>query len=240
MIARPRPRVLKGQSKGTVHSKAAVAAGTSGALCLLFALVRSMWHCEEVYMQEPTSRWGLASLRLALRRIKEEQGLAITEAAVDQEAQDMASEPGMVAIAGLRGWGLGWLGHWVLQCGAAVTLWLAHGVLVDSIGSLGFGAGTRVMRAVLSWARALGRQYVILQSLPQSVRFYEKLGFFPLKGAATVRRMQSAKLKAKGMQLFESRHKAHAAIPAGLRATVAQETLEFASCDFSEPHFSWV
>ena len=165
MIARPRPRVLKGQSKGTVHSKAAVAAGTSGALCLLFALVRSMWHCEEVYMQEPTSRWGLASLRLALRRIKEEQGLAITEAAVDQEAQDMASEPGMVAFAGLRGWGLGWLGHWVLQCGAAVTLWLAHGVLVDSIGSLGFGAGTRVMRAVLSWARALGRQYVILQSL---------------------------------------------------------------------------
>ena len=77
-------------------------------------------------------------------------------------------------------------------------------------------------------------------SSPSVCEILRKAGLFPLKGAATVRRTQSAKLKAKAMQLFESRHKAHAAIPAGLRATVAQETLEFASCDFSEPHFTWV
>ena len=132
------------------------------------------------------------------------------EDALDLEAQEMANEPGMVAFAGLRGWGLGWLGHWVLQCGAAVTLWFAHGVLVDSIGSLGSGAGTRVMQAIMSWARALGRQYVILQALPQSVRFYEKLGFFALKGAAKVRR---ARVKA-AMKFWESRLQAPVAVPA--------------------------
>ena len=159
---------------------------------------RALWACE-VHVALRGGVHARADLELGLCKpltcFAPHQGGART----DQEAQDMASEPAIVAFAGLRGWVVGWLGHWVLQCGAAVTLSLAHGVLVDSIGSLGFGAGTRVMQAILSWARALRRHYVILQALPKSVSFDEKLCSFPLKDTGRT----SAKVKAKAMQLWE-------------------------------------
>eukprot|EP00439_Symbiodinium_sp_Y106_P017281 s1238_g2.t1 len=86
MIGRPRPRVMKGLSKPRVvegHSKAAVAAGARimkglskprvgegrSKAGVLLVLWRSIWQCEEARVQEPTSSWGPASLRLALRRI---------------------------------------------------------------------------------------------------------------------------------------------------------------------------
>ena len=80
MIGRPRPRVMKGLSKPRVAAVAAgarimkglskprVEEGRSKAGVLL-VLWRSIWQCEEARVQEPTSSWGLASLRLALRRI---------------------------------------------------------------------------------------------------------------------------------------------------------------------------